>query len=56
VPGRGGIDDHVVVRGRRREPVQLHQADQLVHAGQRQREETVDVVFVEIRSACGDRA
>ena len=56
MPGRRGVDDHLVVRSLRTQPRQLHEADELVDARERLREELVDVLVVEVRAARGEDA
>ena len=48
VPGGRGVDDDGVVATGFRDPRQLEEAAQLVHAGQAQAEEAVDVGVVEV--------
>jgi len=59
VPGGRGVDHDVArrhARGGGRETVQLDEADQLVDAGQRERQQAIDVVLVQVRAARGNRA
>ena len=56
VPGGRGVDDDLVARGGGREPVQLDETDQLVDTRQREREQAIDVVLVQVGAARGDRA
>ena len=56
VPGGRRVHDDVVPRRARHQPLELHETDELVDAGQGQGEESIDVVVVEIGPASHDRA
>ena len=55
MPRRRRVDDHDVERPPPREAHQLDEPDELVDAGERQREEAIDVLLVQVRPAIGDR-
>ena len=56
VAGGRRIDDDVVPRCRGGQPLELHEPDQFVDAGQGEGEKAIDVVIVEIGPAGDDRA